>query len=154
MLIPAGQTVASGIEELQPLTDAKLDPANELLIYYGAPKSGSPSTSEAQSLPGLYAGEGYGHGIEHMSASIVNEDDVEKLCFRKITGDPNVPAGRVTIITASVPKLGGPPVEAFVQSRSDIDDEQGTLPFGWCGLGEAGSDSVTDGSHAHPEGKQ
>ena len=29
-----------------------------------------------------------------------------------------------------------------------------TLPFGWCGLGEAGSDSVTDGSHAHPEGKQ
>lgn len=71
------------------------------------------------------------HGIEYVWISVLRDEDGElQLMARKITGDRNVPCGRVTWQTKNgVPRIGGPRSPIKAQVRSDVDDPDG---FEWC----------------------
>ena len=56
----------------------------------------------------------YAHGIEVFYAMIINEEGKEKLILRKITGDPNVPAGKVSVKCSSIPSVGS---DELIDSR-------------------------------------
>jgi hypothetical protein len=71
----------------------------------------------------------YAHGDELFSSRIVIENVVPKVCFTKITGDPNVPAGRISVKTEGVPVVGSnTSTKGFLQVRGDICDPNG---FSW-----------------------
>ena len=71
----------------------------------------------------------YGHGIELFCSRIVIEKGSPKVCFTKITGDPNVPAGRISFKTEGVPVVGSnTSTKGFLQIRGDITNPNG---FSW-----------------------
>lgn len=62
------------------------------------------------------------HGFELLSACVIIEHGNPKLCFRKVTGDPNVPAGRIYIKTEGVPlPRSKTSTKGSMQMRSDIE---------------------------------
>lgn len=63
------------------------------------------SQDKNQVAGGIFTSD-FTHGIEVFYAMIIKEDDTEKLILRKITGDPNVPAGKVSIKCSCVPEIG------------------------------------------------
>jgi len=69
------------------------------------------------------------HGLELFSSRIVIENGSPKVCFTKITGDPNVPAGRISVKTEKVPVVGSKTsTKGFMQIRCDISNPSG---FSW-----------------------
>jgi hypothetical protein len=46
------------------------------------------------------------------SAEILNEGGSDKFVLRKITGDPVVPAGKISSKTSEIPKINGYPVDS------------------------------------------
>jgi len=85
---------------------------------------------------GLWYSEDFyvGHGIEYVFLSIMNDKGVPQLAARKITGDENVPCGRITWMTKSgPPTVGGPGTPVQVQVRSDTSNTNG---FSWMDIGD------------------
>ena len=73
-------------------------------------------------LAGVYKAD-YGHGIETVVFSVIcDEKQKKRLVGRKITGDPNVPAGRLSHVVDAVPEVGGPAIPGRVQVRYKKDD--------------------------------
>ena len=73
---------------------------------------------------GLWIGQ-Y-HGVELLSARVVIEHGVPKVCFTKVTGDPNVPAGRISLKTEGIPVPGSKTsTTGLIQMRDKIDDQDG-----------------------------
>ena len=58
-----------------------------------------------------------GNGFETFAAEIVNERGTDKFIFRKITGDPNVPAGKVSVKASKVPQNPDDVIDSKVQTR-------------------------------------
>mmetsp|Transcript_65271 Transcript_65271/g.202113 ORF Transcript_65271/g.202113 Transcript_65271/m.202113 type:complete len:519 (+) Transcript_65271:89-1645(+) len=67
------------------------------------------------------------NGIEYVYFFVqVDGSGTTQLMARKITGDQNVPCGRITIqTTKGVPEVGGPGVPIQMLARSNIDDKDG-----------------------------
>ena len=65
-----------------------------------------------------------GHGTEYVSVSVLCDEAGQlNLMARKVTGDPNVPCGRITWRTkGGIPVIGGPGVPFEMQVRDDIND--------------------------------
>mmetsp|Transcript_34544 Transcript_34544/g.39126 ORF Transcript_34544/g.39126 Transcript_34544/m.39126 type:complete len:194 (-) Transcript_34544:249-830(-) len=61
------------------------------------------------------------HGCERVEIKIVDE----KIVATKVTGDPNVPAGKVTWKTEAILDVGGYPTPGSVQVRADTADDHG-----------------------------
>lgn len=83
---------------------------------------------KAHPLCGIFAAKYGPHGIEYFYSYISIEIGVPKLKLRKITGDPNVPAGNISVICSGVPLVGGGEenfVAAKFQVRDDINDING-----------------------------
>ena len=82
---------------------------------------------EGQSITGLFFSDDYGHGREYFAVSVcVNGNGGAHLLLRKVTGDENVPAGRLSILTdGEIPAIGGGAVPGKCQIRSDINDKNG-----------------------------
>ena len=79
-------------------------------------------------LQGVYSSD-FGHGVEIFESFVINEDEKDKFVLRKVTGDPNVPAGRVSTKLNSVPKeFGETSVPGKIQVRANINDVNG---FTW-----------------------
>lgn len=75
-------------------------------IFYGDKhKSVISVIDKYQTYFGFFSCD-YGHGLEHFSTLIVKENKKDKLIIRKVTGDPNVPAGKISVKCDSVPKIG------------------------------------------------
>ena len=76
-----------------------------------------------KSITGLFWSD-YGHGREYFAVSVcINGKGQEQLLLRKVTGDENVPAGRVSILTVDcIPQEGGAGVGGKIQLRGDITD--------------------------------
>lgn len=73
----------------------------------------------------------YGHGSEYfncytLSSSIKGKKS--KLCFRKITGDAYVPAGKISLMIDGIPEVGGEKLSTRLRYREDIYDVNG---FKW-----------------------
>ena len=71
------------------------------------------------------------HGVEFLSARVVLEagclkHGCPKVCFTKVTGDPEVPAGRISIKTEGllVPESKSN-IKGSRQLRNDINDQDG-----------------------------
>eukprot|EP00622_Pseudochattonella_farcimen_P002541 FR737484.1.p1 GENE.FR737484.1~~FR737484.1.p1 ORF type:complete len:206 (+),score=27.89 FR737484.1:214-831(+) len=99
---------------------------------------------DGESITGIFYSDDYGHGREYFAVSIsVNSDNQEQLLMRKITGDENVPAGRISVMTTEeVPKIGKEPVKAKIQIRSDTEDVNG-FSFLDCQIGAASYDLIS-----------
>ena len=97
----------------------KADAAAQVSIYRG----GLTGTEHPDSHPlsGVYKSD-FGHGIETFGFSVIHVGHTERLIGRKITGDPNVPAGRLSQVTVGIPEEGGDEVSGICQCRDDIDD--------------------------------
>lgn len=65
-------------------------------------------------LFGIFKSDYKGHGFETFSTEIINENGTDKLIFRKITGDPVVPAGKVSIKFLTVPTSQGEMVDCKI----------------------------------------
>jgi len=78
-----------------------------------------------------YSEDFYGpHGIEYVFISVVCDEQGQlQLMARKITGDANVPCGRITWqTTAGLPSIGGGEALIKIQVRGNIRDKEG---FEW-----------------------
>lgn len=70
------------------------------------------------------------HGKEYVFVSVLCDEQGQlQLMARKITGDPNVPCGRITWqTTGGVPRIGGPQIPCKVCNRMNVKDING---FSW-----------------------
>ena len=103
--------------------------AASLSVYRGVVigPGGGGTAGTSTKLGGIYTSS-FGHGDEFFTASRMTDDEGRPhLGLRKITGDPNVPAGRLSLIVGW-PSLGGPRVTGKMQIREDIKDKNG---FSW-----------------------
>ena len=78
----------------------KADAAAQVSIYRGG------LTGAEHPLSGVYKSD-FGHGIETFGFAVIHDGHTERLIGRKITGDPYVPAGRLSQVTVEIPKAGG-----------------------------------------------
>ena len=130
--VPSGHLIAHSVKQL-PFTDDRtegtdaVDGGIELCSFHGRWEAPEQQPVDESSISGIYRAQ-LAHGIEFFAASVFVVSGVEALFLRKITGDPNVPAGRVSMKTMQMPTLGGPEVPGFIQIRNDIHDKNG---FTW-----------------------
>lgn len=96
-------------------------------------------------LAGIYRAD-FSHGIEIFAFSVIDDHEglPERLIGRKITGDPNVPAGRLSQVTDGIPKARGSPVRGRCQIRADTMGK-GAF-YGWDDT-EVSVDDVEEGRH-------
>lgn len=97
-------------KSLQPKKELELEIYSALgtfkngnLTYFGKNQQSERKSSEIAG--GIFKSD-FTHGIEVFYAMIICEEGKEKLILRKITGDPNVPAGKVSVKCSSVPAIG------------------------------------------------
>jgi len=97
--------------------------AKERRVYLGHEND----AVKVDELDGVWYSDDYGHGREFFVLSEAIDAGEARLFARKITGDPNVPAGRLTFRSASLPQRGGAKVDAEIQIRMDQTDLDGFL---------------------------
>ena len=123
--VPSDAMVAHNVAELlDNPPDKDGSKKKELSVYSGLPTSKLNAPNGSKAALGIFQAD-YSHGIESFSAFTFSEAGKNRFCLRKITGDPNVPAGRASIVASMLPIAGGEPVSAKIQVRMDIYDKDG-----------------------------